>query len=46
LGTQDTGQLSVTENVGNIKNGQSRDTNNIGYKRHRTNKRDRKPMEH
>ena len=46
LGTPDTGQINVTENLGNIKNGQSRDTDNIGYTRHRTNKRDRKPREH
>ena len=46
LGTQDTGQINVSENLGNIKYGQSRDTDNIGYTRHRANKRDRKPMEH
>jgi len=46
LGTQDTGQINVTENLGNIKNGQSRDIANIGYIRHRTNKRDRKHREH
>jgi len=45
-GTQDTGQINVTEHLGNIKYGQSRDTYNIGYTRHRTNKRDRKPREH
>ena len=46
LGTQDTGQINVSENLGNIKNGQSRDTYNIGYTRHRTKKRERKPREH
>ena len=46
LGTQDTGQINVRENLGNIKNGQSRDTDNIQYTRHRTNKRDRKPRKH
>jgi len=46
LGTQDTGQRNVTGNLGNIKNGQSRDTDSIVYTRHRTNKRDRKPSEH
>ena len=40
LGTQDTGQMNGTENLGNIKCGQSKDTDNIGYTRHRTNKRD------
>ena len=34
LGTQDTGQINVRENLGNIKNEQSRDTDNIGYTRH------------
>ena len=46
LVTQDTGQINVTENIGNIKYGQSRDIDNIGYTRHRTYKRDRKPKEH
>ena len=46
LGIQDTGQINVTENIGNIKNEQSRDTDNIGHTRHMTNKRDRKPREH
>ena len=46
LGTTDTGQINVRENLGNIKNGQSRDAYNIGYTRQRTNKRDRKPKEH
>jgi len=39
LGTQNTGQINVTETEGVIKNGQSRETGNIGYTRHRTNKR-------
>jgi len=34
FGTQDTGQINVTENLGNIKYGKSRDTDNIGYTRH------------
>jgi len=46
LGTHDTGQINVRENLGNIKYGQSTDTENIGYTRHRTTKRDRKPREH
>ena len=46
LGTQDTGPTNVTENLRNIKYGQSTDTDNIGYTRHRTNKRERKPREH
>jgi len=46
LGTQDTGQINVIENLGNIKYGQSRNTDNIGYIRHMTNKRDRKPRKH
>jgi len=45
LVTQDTGQINVTENKGSIKYGQSIDTDNIGYTRHRTNKCDRKPRE-
>ena len=40
LGTQDTGQINVSENLGNIKYGKYRDTDNIGYTRHKTNKRD------
>ena len=41
LGTQDTGrrqtkQINVRENRRAIKNGQSRETTNIGYTRHRT----------
>ena len=41
LGTQDTGrrqtkQINVRENRRVIKNGQSRETINIGYTRHRT----------
>jgi hypothetical protein len=35
LGTQDTGQRLV-KTKGQIKNGQSRDTGNIGCTRHRT----------
>jgi len=46
LGTQDTGPTNVTENLRNIKYGQSRDTDNIEYTRHKTNKRDRKPRKH
>jgi hypothetical protein len=38
LGAQDTGQIHVREYEGAIKNGQSRETGNIGYTRHRTNK--------
>ena len=37
LGTQDTGQR-LEKTVRIIKNGQSRDTGNIGHTRHRTNK--------
>jgi len=36
LGTQDTRQINVRETEEVIKNGQSRDTGNIGYTRHRT----------
>ena len=36
FGAKDKGQINVRENLGNIKNGQSRDTYNIGYTRHRT----------
>ena len=39
LGTQDTEQIHVRDNQRAIKNGQSRDTGNIGYTRHRTNTR-------
>jgi len=46
LDTQDTGQINVRENLGNIKHGLSGDTDSSGYTRHRTNKRDRKPSEH
>jgi hypothetical protein len=35
LGTQDTGQR-LEKTKGAIKNGKSRDTDNIGYTRHRT----------
>ena len=35
LATQDTGQR-LEKTQGQIKNGQSRDTGNIGYTRHRT----------
>ena len=35
LGTQDTGQR-LEKTQGKIKNGQSRDTGNIGYTRNRT----------
>ena len=38
VGTQDTGQINVTENLVNIKNEQSRDTDSIGHTIHRTNK--------
>ena len=41
LGTQDTRQINVREY--RIKNGQSRETGNIGYTRHKTNKRQRIP---
>jgi hypothetical protein len=36
LGTQDTGQINVRENRREIRNGQSRDTGNIGHTRYRT----------
>ena len=39
LGTQDTEKILVRDNQRAIKNGQSRDTGNIGYTRHRTNTR-------
>ena len=38
LGTQDTGQINVREYRRVMKKGQSRETGNIGYTRHRTNK--------
>jgi len=41
LGKQDKGQINVTDNLGNIKYGEYRDTDNIGYTRNRTNKRER-----
>jgi hypothetical protein len=37
LGTQDTERRHVRDNQRAIMNGQSRDTGNIGYTRHRTN---------
>ena len=43
LNTQDIGQIKLEKTEGAIKNGQSRDTGNIEYARHRTNKRSRKP---
>ena len=46
VGSQDTGQINVSENLVNIKIEQSRDTDSIGHTRHRTNKRDRKHREH
>jgi len=46
LGTPDKGEINVTENLGNVKYGQSRDTDNNGYTRHKTNKRDRNPRVH
>jgi hypothetical protein len=39
LDTQDTGQINVRENQRVMTDGESRDTDNIGYTRHRTNKR-------
>ena len=41
LGTQSTEQIHVRDNQRAIKNGQSRDTGNIGYTIHRTNTRQR-----
>ena len=41
--TQDTGQINVKEYRRCNKNGQSRETGNIGYTRHRTNKCQRIP---
>jgi hypothetical protein len=38
LGTQDTGQINVREHRRGNEKGQSRETGNIGYTRHRTNK--------
>jgi hypothetical protein len=38
LGTQDTGQINVREYRRGSEKGQSRETGNIGYKRHMTNK--------
>ena len=38
LGTQDTGQINVREYRRDNEKGQSRETGNIGYTRHRTNK--------
>jgi hypothetical protein len=43
LSTQDIGQINNRENREAIKNGQCRDTGNIEYASHRTNKRSRKP---
>ena len=43
LGTQDTRQISVRQSEGAIRNVQSRDNGSTWYKRHRTNKRQRKP---
>ena len=37
-GTQDTGQINVREYRRGNEKGQSRETGNIGYTRHRTNK--------
>jgi hypothetical protein len=38
LGTKDTGQINVREYRRGNEKGQSTETGNIGYKRHRTNK--------
>ena len=38
LGTQDTGQINVREYRRGNEKGQCRETGNIGYTRHRTNK--------
>ena len=38
-GTQNRGQINVRENQRGIKNEPSRETGNIGYTKHRTNKR-------
>jgi hypothetical protein len=38
LGAQDTGQINVREYRRGSEKGQSRETGNIGYKRHMTNK--------
>jgi hypothetical protein len=45
LGIQDTGHISVRENRRLNRNRQSRDNGRTGYKRHRTNKRQRKPKD-
>jgi hypothetical protein len=37
LGTQDTGQINVRKYRRDYTKGQSRETGNIGYTRHRTN---------
>ena len=42
-GTQETGQINVREYPSDNKKGQSRETGNIGYTRHRTNKCQRIP---
>ena len=39
LDTQHTGQINVRGNQRVMTDGESRDTGNIGYTRHRTNKR-------
>jgi hypothetical protein len=38
LGTQDTGQINVREYRRGNEKGQSKETGNIGYTKHRTNK--------
>ena len=38
MGAQDTGKYMLENTEGAINNGQSRETGNIGYTRHRTNK--------
>jgi len=38
LGTQETGQINLRKYRRGNKKGQSRETGNIGYTRHRTNK--------
>jgi hypothetical protein len=45
LGTQGTGQISVRENDGLIRNRHSRDNGSTGYTRHRTHKRQGKPKD-
>ena len=42
-GTQDTGQINAGEYRSGSEKGQSRETGNIGYTRHRTNKCQRIP---